>query len=257
MKLSLSRILFGADRWVDYFYTLDTFDWPSIQCGYPPVGGPSCPGTFIEQADFRFVANSTTNSLVDPDLKPMKTQELTFGMDHELTRTMSLGVRYSHKWLNRHDRSVRRAAAGRRRDLMIANPGFGCGRHAGGHLPELRGAAAGEARLRRRRGASAQAFHNGRLRRRATPTAACSATTPASRTRTRTAASHRTSTGFSTASICRLMKAVNRHTVVSRPIAPPPWSSNFRGMYELPVGHRGGRRAVRGRRARPCRATSR
>ncbi len=125
MKLSLSRILFGADRWVDHFYTLDTFDWQSIQCGYPPVGGPSCPGTFIEQADFRFVANSTTNSLVDPDLKPMKTQELTFGMDHELNRTMSLGVRYSHKWLNRTIEAFGVLLPGVGEIYRIANPGFG------------------------------------------------------------------------------------------------------------------------------------
>ena len=101
MKLSMSRILFGADRWVDYFYTLDTADWPSIQCGYPPTGGPSCPGTFIEQADFRHEANDVNNSLIDPGIKPMRSQEFTLGMDHELNHTTSIGVRYSHKWLNR------------------------------------------------------------------------------------------------------------------------------------------------------------
>ena len=125
MKLSLSRILFGADRWVDYYYTLDTFDWQSIQCGYPPVGGASCPGTFIEQADFRFVANSTTNSLVDPGLKPMKTQEVTFGADHELTRTMSVGVRYSHKWLNRTIEAFGVLLPNVGEIYRIANPGFG------------------------------------------------------------------------------------------------------------------------------------
>jgi hypothetical protein len=125
MKLSLSRILFGADRWVDYYYTLDTPDWQSIQCSYPPVGGANCPGTFIEQADFRFVANSATNSLVDPGLKPMKTQELTFGGDHELTRTMSVGVRYSHKWLNRTIEAFGVLLPGVGEIYRIANPGFG------------------------------------------------------------------------------------------------------------------------------------
>lgn len=126
MKLSLSRILFGADRWVDFYYTLDTFDWPSIQCGYPPTGGPSCPGTFIEQADFRHVANEAGSaSLVDPGVKPMKTQEFTFGVDHELTKTMSVGVRYSHKWMNRTIEAFGVLVPNVGEIYRIANPGFG------------------------------------------------------------------------------------------------------------------------------------
>jgi outer membrane receptor protein involved in Fe transport len=125
MKLSLSRILFGADRWVDYFYTLDTFDWPSIQCSYPPVSGPGCPGTFIEQADFRHVANDADASLVDPGLKPMKTQEFTLGADHELTQTMSVGVRYSHKWLNRTIEAFGVLVPNVGEIYRIANPGYG------------------------------------------------------------------------------------------------------------------------------------
>jgi carboxypeptidase family protein/TonB-dependent receptor-like protein len=125
MKLSLSRILFGADRWVDYFYTLDTFDWPSIQCSYPPVSGPSCPGTFIEQADFRHEANDRDNSLIDPGLKPMRSQEFTVGMDHELNRTTSVGVRYVHKWLNRAIEAFGVLLPGVGEIYRVANPGYG------------------------------------------------------------------------------------------------------------------------------------
>jgi outer membrane receptor protein involved in Fe transport len=125
MKLSMSRILFGADRWVDYFYTLDTADWPSIQCGYPPTGGPSCPGTFIEQADFRHEANDVNNSLIDPGIKPMRSQEFTLGMDHELNRTTSIGVRYSHKWLNRAIEAFGVLLPGVGEIYRISNPGFG------------------------------------------------------------------------------------------------------------------------------------
>jgi outer membrane receptor protein involved in Fe transport len=125
MKLSLSRILFGADRWVDYFYTLDSYDWPSIQCGYPPVSGAGCPGTFIEQADFRHEANDVDNSLIDPGIKPMKTQEFTLGFDHELNRTTSIGVRYAHKWLNRAIEAFGVLEPGVGEIYRIANPGFG------------------------------------------------------------------------------------------------------------------------------------
>ena len=38
---------------------------------------------------------------IDPDLKPVKQGEWTAGLEHELRPTMSVGVRYVHKWLFR------------------------------------------------------------------------------------------------------------------------------------------------------------
>jgi outer membrane receptor protein involved in Fe transport len=44
-KLEMPRGLWGGDKWVNYYFTLDTFDWPSISCSYPPVvGAANCPG---------------------------------------------------------------------------------------------------------------------------------------------------------------------------------------------------------------------
>ena len=102
-KLEMPRGLFGSEHSVTYYYTLDTFNWPAIQCGHPPESGPNCPGTYIEQVDFRHAANASDNFLVDPDLKPIQTREFTLGLDHELTRTMSVGVRYARK---RFDRTI-------------------------------------------------------------------------------------------------------------------------------------------------------
>ncbi len=123
MKLEMPRGSWGADHWIDYHYTLDTFNWPSISCDGPP--GSGCAGTFIEQADRRHVANDPENFLVDPDLKPVRAQEFTLGMDHELNRTMSVGVRYSHKWLNTTIEDVGLQVAGVGEVFKIANPGFG------------------------------------------------------------------------------------------------------------------------------------
>ena len=96
-KLEMPRGLFGSEHSVTYYYTLDTFNWPAIQCGHPPVSGPSCPGTFIEQVDFRHAANEVDNFLLDPNLKPIQTHEFTLGLDHELSPTVSLGLRWAHK----------------------------------------------------------------------------------------------------------------------------------------------------------------
>jgi outer membrane receptor protein involved in Fe transport len=122
-KLEMPRGAWGAEHWIDYHYTLDSFDWPSIDCEGPP--GSGCPGTFIELADRRHVSNDPSNNLIDPDLKPIRTQEFTLGVDHELSPTMSVGVRYAHKWLDRTIEDVGIQVAGVGEVFMIANPGFG------------------------------------------------------------------------------------------------------------------------------------
>ena len=122
-KLEMPRGAWGADRWIDYHYTLDSFNWPAINCEGPQ--GSGCPGTFIEQADRRHVSNDPNDNLIDPDLKPIRTQEFTLGMDHELTSTMSIGVRYAHKWLDKTIEDVGIQVAGVGEVFMIANPGYG------------------------------------------------------------------------------------------------------------------------------------
>ena len=64
------------------------------------------------------------NNLIDPNLKPIRTQEFTLGVDHELTRSMSVGVRYAHKWLDRTIEDVGIQVAGVGEVFMIANPGY-------------------------------------------------------------------------------------------------------------------------------------
>lgn len=124
MKVTIGRVMFGGDRWMNYRFTLDSFDWTRIQCGYPAVASPTCPGTFIESFDFRPVANDPTKPLVDPDLEPARSQELTLGMDRELTKTLSLGVRFAHKWVDYAIEAVCVPVPGGE-DCGVNNPGFG------------------------------------------------------------------------------------------------------------------------------------
>jgi len=131
-KLEMPRGSFGADHWIIYSYTLDTFDWPSINC---QEGATGCPGTFITQQDNRHPANEPDPRLtayfggeqntLDPNLKPVQTGEVTFGLDHELGNKMSVGVRYTHKWLDRtiEDSGINIPNVGE--VFFIANPGFG------------------------------------------------------------------------------------------------------------------------------------
>ena len=96
LKLTIGRVMTGADRWINYYYTLDSSNWPSINCDGPP--GTGCPGNFIALFDNRSVANVPSHNLVDPNLHPTQTREFTLGVDHELTKTMSVGTRFVYKW---------------------------------------------------------------------------------------------------------------------------------------------------------------
>ncbi|HEY0875881.1 MAG TPA: TonB-dependent receptor [Vicinamibacterales bacterium] len=126
-KLEMPRGLWGADHWVQYYYTLDTFDWQNVDCG-DINGETGCPGTLIERLDRRHVSNDAENLLVDSNLKPMRSQEATIGLDHELSQYSSIGVRYTHKWLNRaiEDVGVIDPEVGAE-IFFIANPGEGIG----------------------------------------------------------------------------------------------------------------------------------
>ncbi|HET7694254.1 MAG TPA: TonB-dependent receptor [Vicinamibacterales bacterium] len=131
-KLEMPRGSFGAEHWIQYFWTLDTLDWTGINCQEGPTG---CPGTYIEQNDRRHPANEPDPKLaayfgreqntIDPDIKPVRTGEITLGLDHELNRTMSVGVRYVHKWLDRTIEDVGILVPGVGEVFFIANPGEG------------------------------------------------------------------------------------------------------------------------------------
>ncbi len=124
-KLEMPRGAWGADHSNVQYWTLDTFNWPSINCdGFQTS---PCPGTWIEQNDLRHVSNDPNNNLVDPNLKPYKSGELVFGLDHELTRLMSIGTRYVHKWVYNAIEDIGVQVVGIGEVFYIANPGYGLG----------------------------------------------------------------------------------------------------------------------------------
>jgi outer membrane receptor protein involved in Fe transport len=118
-KLELPRGSYGGDKWLEYYYTLDTYDYNTlITSGCPPA----CSGTLIRgPIDFRHVSFEYT----DPDIKPMKMQEAAFGIDHQLSAVTALGVRYVHKHLDRAIEDVGALDADQNEIYSISNPGFG------------------------------------------------------------------------------------------------------------------------------------
>ena len=119
-KLELPRGSFGGDKWIEYYYTLDTSDWPNL---VPSGCPPACPGRFMRQTDFRPVR--WVSDAIDPNLKPMRLQEATAGIDHELNSQLALGVHYVHKQIDTAIEDTGFLTPTGNEGYVIANPGEG------------------------------------------------------------------------------------------------------------------------------------
>ena len=126
MKLQMARSVLGGDQGAYFYYSLDNYDWTKL-------GGPGCPpacsGNLLDLLDLRMNANDPTHNRIDPNLKPMQSRELTFGFDHEISPTMSAGVRFVHKYLVYAIEDVGYNLPDGELEYWIANPGFGVGQY--------------------------------------------------------------------------------------------------------------------------------
>jgi len=121
-KLEMPRGSFGGDKWIQNYYTLDTYAWDQ-------TGNGNFPGTPIETINFRYNSAASDAALhgggLDPALKPVEQWEFTLGLDHELSPTTSVGIRYVHKDLVRTIEDVGVIVPGLGEVYYISNPGFG------------------------------------------------------------------------------------------------------------------------------------
>ena len=134
MKLDLPRGAWGGEKWISYYYTLDTYNWPSVSCTGANAEGGCTGGTFIESVNYRHTSNEVGALIgaVDPNLQPAQKHEWTFGLDHELSPVMSLGVRYAHKAWDQTIDDVGVCETGSQvcgEVYNIANPGYGIGKY--------------------------------------------------------------------------------------------------------------------------------
>jgi len=122
-KLELPQGSFGGQKWISYFYTLDTPNFETVRDS--PSCPPACSGTQIgDSIDFRAV--SVTPGLdVENNLKPMRSQEASLGLERQLTNVTAFTARYIHKQLDRAIDDVGDLDATGNEAYIIANPGEG------------------------------------------------------------------------------------------------------------------------------------
>ena len=125
-KLEMPRGAWGAEHWVTYYWTLDNYNWPAINCDGTPNSG--CPGTYIEQNDLRHVSNDPNNNLVDPEHEAVQGPGIRRRHGSRAQpRLMSIGGRYVHKWVNNAIEDIGVQVVGIGEIFYIANPGYGLG----------------------------------------------------------------------------------------------------------------------------------
>ena len=128
-KLELPRGSYGGDKWTEYYYTLDTPDWTSVNSA--AACPPACSGTFLRATDFRLPTYSMDPEeclhagCTDPDLKPMKSQEFSVGVERQIGAYMAGSVRYIHKQLDQAIEDIGTITEEGNEAYVIGNPAFG------------------------------------------------------------------------------------------------------------------------------------
>jgi hypothetical protein len=114
MKLYSAAALFGGRTSGFAAYTLDTYEWDTIGIdGYYP-------GTLLTDVNTSFFDPSS----VDPELKPMSQQEISFGLEKKLAENLSATVRLVQKHLRYAVEDVG-VISGQEIFYYETNPGYG------------------------------------------------------------------------------------------------------------------------------------
>ncbi len=122
-KFQLTRGSLGGDKWQEYFYTLETPDWTTL---LDPVGQGGCPPACPASMGTRIAGpfDYRAPGAVDPAIKPMRSQEASVGVEHQLSSVTAVSARYVRKWLDRAVDDIGQWSPDGEA-YVIGNPGFG------------------------------------------------------------------------------------------------------------------------------------
>jgi Carboxypeptidase regulatory-like domain/TonB dependent receptor/TonB-dependent Receptor Plug Domain len=122
MKYDLARGSGGGEFWIRNVFKLDQLEFRGIS--------PSNhPGDFIDgPIDLRLPSIGVSDPPgIDPDLKPMREHEYTFGADYALSRDLLVSGRFTRKNLDRAIDDIGHSVPGIGEEFTVGNPGFGIG----------------------------------------------------------------------------------------------------------------------------------
>ena len=118
-KLAMPQLAFGGLQSASYFFKLETYDWPHLLDS--PDCPPACPGG---PARTQVQFNPSFDN-IDPGLDPMRTQELTVGVEHQLTARLAVSARFVHKQIDKAVEDLGSLDESGQAVYVIGNPGYG------------------------------------------------------------------------------------------------------------------------------------
>jgi hypothetical protein len=94
-KLTMPQFAFGGLGFTIYSFKLETYHWLTLVNS--PECPPTCPGGEASVPE-RFEPAIVN---IDPALEPMRMQEFTVGVEHQLAPHVAVAARFIHKQLDR------------------------------------------------------------------------------------------------------------------------------------------------------------
>ena len=117
-KLAMPQAAFGGLGFMIYSFKLETYDWPSL------VNSPDCPPTCPGGQARVPVRFDPSFENIDPELEPMRMQEFTVGVEHQVSRHVALAARFVHKQLDKAVEDIGSVDAVGNATYVIGNPGY-------------------------------------------------------------------------------------------------------------------------------------
>jgi hypothetical protein len=134
-KIEMPRGSFGADKWIEYLYPVNTTDWVSLVASANCTASTNnasqnpCPGLGTPAATLDLRHPTNPRDAIDPDLKPMQQREYQLGTDWQLSPISVIGARYVNKSLVNTIEDigflVENANGVREEHFITGNPGKG------------------------------------------------------------------------------------------------------------------------------------
>ena len=122
--MPLPRGSFAGEKWISHYYTLDTPNFETLRdsASCPPT----CPGTFLGSVNYRLPSQTPGLDVEQTgQLKPMRSQELSFGYERQINARLAATFRFVHKQLDRAIDDIGDLVGAGDEAYIIANPGEG------------------------------------------------------------------------------------------------------------------------------------
>jgi hypothetical protein len=117
-KLSMPQAAFGGLRFTIYSFKLETYDWPTL------VSSPDCPPACPGGAARPPMGFDPSFDSIDPALDPMRVQEVTLGIEHQVSAHVAVSARFVHKQIDKAVEDIGSVDADGNATYVIGNPGY-------------------------------------------------------------------------------------------------------------------------------------